>query len=428
MNSRNEVLAIHGGPRSISKSFKPYNSIQKEEIRAVKAVMKSGVLSKFLGTSHQDFYGGPQVLQFENECSRYFGVKHAISVNSWTSGLIAAVGAVGISPGDEVIVTPWTMSATAMAIIHWGGIPVFADIDPKNFCISPESIANRITPRTRAIMSVDIFGMSAEISEIMDIARKHNLKVISDTAQSPGAMSEGKKSGTLSHIGGISLNYHKHIHTGEGGVLFTDDDDLALRMKLIRNHAESVVGGMQYKNLTNMVGYNFRMGEIEAAIGLEQLKKLDSIITKKQELANLLTQELQGLKGLATPEIHTDFKNVYYVYPMVLNPEQIKVPRRKIVDALREEGVPNLVEGYVNLHRLPIFREKIALGNAGFPWNLHPEELQPNYSEGTCPNAERLQDETFFAFAITGLDLNSRDINLIGNAFRKVWSNLEKIN
>ena len=427
MSSNSEVLAIHGGPKTINKTFKTHNSIGRNEVRAVKKVMKSGVLSKFLGTWHEDFYGGPKVLEFEKECTRYFKVKHAITVNSWTSGLITAVGAIGLEPGDEVIVSPWTMSASAMAIVHWGGIPVFADIDRKTFCITPESIVTRITSRTKAIMSVDIFGGSASTDGIMKIAKEHNLKVISDTAQSPGANFNGKKTGTATDIGGISLNYHKHIHTGEGGVLFTDDDDLAARMQLIRNHAESVVAGMRYEKLNNMIGYNFRMGEIEAAIGLEQLKKLDSIITRKQQLANQLSEELQGLQGLQTPDIQLDLQHVYYVYPMVIEPEVLQTSRKAIVEALRKEGVPNLVEGYVNVHRLPMFQKKIAFGNSGFPWSLHDKELHPDYSIGICPVAEELHDRTYIAFAITGLDLSEKDITLIGQAFRKVWSNLASL-
>jgi len=427
MSLNNEILAIHGGPKTINKTFKTHNSIGRSEVRAVKKVMKSGVLSKFLGTWHEDFYGGPKVVEFEKKCAKFFQVKHAISVNSWTSGLITAVGAIGLEPGDEVIVSPWTMSASAMAIVHWGGIPVFADIDPKSFCITPESIVSRITKRTKAIMSVDIFGSSADVGEIMKVAAEHNLKVISDTAQAPGANFEGKKAGTVTNIGGISLNYHKHIHTGEGGVLFTDDDDLAVRMQLIRNHAESVVGGMKYEKLNNMIGYNFRMGEIEAAIGIEQLKKLNLIIARKQQLANQLTRELQGLRGLQTPEIQMGLQHVYYVYPMVIDPDVLGTSREKLVDALREEGVPSLVEGYVNLHRLPMFQKKIAFGSLGFPWTLHEEDLQPDYSLGTCPIAEELHDKTYLAFAITGLDLAEKDIGLIGKAFRKVWSNLASL-
>ena len=144
-------------------------------------------------------------------CAKYFGVKHAITVNSWTSGLIAAIGALEIEPGDEVILPTWTMCACAIAILNWNAIPVFADIDPNTYCIDPVSIEANITPNTKAIMAVDIFGHSADMDTIMSIAKKHDIKVISDSAQSPGALYKGKYTGTLAHIGGYSLNYHNNV-------------------------------------------------------------------------------------------------------------------------------------------------------------------------------------------------------------------------
>ena len=164
------------------------------------------------------------------------------------------------------------MCACASAIIHWNAIPVFIDIDEKTFNIDPSLIESNITEKTKAIMAVDIFGHPCEISKITRIAKKHNLKVISDSAQSPWSKNQDKVIGTQSDIGGYSLNYHKHIHTGEGGIIVTNDKNYYQRMALIRNHAEAVVGGMGRKDLNNMIGYNFRMGEIEAAIGIEQLK------------------------------------------------------------------------------------------------------------------------------------------------------------
>lgn len=211
-----EKLALLGGPKTIQTEFKRYNPIGEEEVRAAKEVIESGVLSQYLGVWHEDFYGGPKVKEFERQCAEYFGVKHAVTVNSWTSGLVAAVGAIGVEPGDEVIVTPWTMSASATAILHWNAIPVFADIDPETFNLDPKSVEANITPYTKAIMAVDIFGQSADMDALMAIAAKHGLKVISDTAQAPGALYKGKYAGTLAHVGGYSLNYHKHIHTGEG--------------------------------------------------------------------------------------------------------------------------------------------------------------------------------------------------------------------
>ena len=214
-------------------------------------------------------------LKFESlkkNVKKYFNVKHCITVNSWTSGLITAIGAIGIEPGDEVILPPWTMCACAAAILHWNAIPVFADIEKKTFCIDPDSIIKNISNKTKAILAVDIFGHSANMNEIMSIAKKYNLKVISDSAQSPGAIYKGNFAGTIADIGGFSLNYHKHIHTGEGGILVTNDDMLAKKMQLIRNHAEAVMPDMNNADLSNMVGHNFRLGEIECAIGIEQQK------------------------------------------------------------------------------------------------------------------------------------------------------------
>src|SRR5690349_347103 len=235
-------LALFGGPKTIQTPFKRYNPIGAEEVEAARKVVESGVLSQFLGCWDPDFYGGPKVQEFERQCEAYFGVKHAVTVNSATSGLIAAVGAIGIEPGDEVIVSPWTMCASAAAILHWNAIPIFADIEPETFCLDPQAVEANITPYTKAIMAVDIFGHSADMDALMAIARTRGLKVISDAAQAPGARFKGKYAGTCADVGCYSLNYHKHIHTGEGGILVTENDDLAERLRLIRNHAEAVVG------------------------------------------------------------------------------------------------------------------------------------------------------------------------------------------
>src|SRR3990167_708605 len=347
-----EKLALLGGPAAIQRPFKRYNPIGEEEVAAAKSVIESGVLSQFLGAWHEDFYGGPKVLEFEQVCKHYFGVKHAITVNSWTSGLIVAVGAIGIEPGDEVIVSPWTMCASATAIIHWNAIPIFADIEAETFCLDPLSIEANITSKTKAILAVDIFGQSANIEEIMKLAEKYHLHVISDTAQAPGAKYRHVYAGTLAHVGGYSLNYHKHIHTGEGGVLVTNDDKIAERMRLIRNHAEAVVGAKGCDDLVNMIGYNFRLGEIECAMGIEQLKKLDRFTTAKQKAAERLTQGLQGFKGLQTPVVRGQCTHVYYIYPIVLDSDALKVSRDKIYRALKAEGVSGLILGYQNLHLL----------------------------------------------------------------------------
>ena len=423
---RKEKLALFGGPKTIQKEFKRYNPIGAEEVQAAKEVIESGVLSQFLGAWHEDFYGGPKVREFERRCAEYFGVKHAVTFNSWTSGLVAAVGAIGIEPGDEVIVTPWTMSASATAIMHWNAIPVFADIDPETFNLDPGSVEANITPHTKAIMAVDIFGQSADIDALMAIAAKHGLKVISDTAQAPGALYKDKYAGTLAHVGGYSLNYHKHIHTGEGGILVTDDDEIAERCQLIRNHAEVVVGDKGVTNLSNMIGHNFRLGEIECAIGIEQLKKLSGFVLSRQTLAKRLTEGLLGLRGLRCPVVKADRNHVYYIYALVLDIAELGVERARIHAALQAEGV-EVSDRYQNIHLLPMYQQKMAYGSRGFPWTSDICRRDVDYSKGICPVAEEMNDSSYLGFGMCSYDLSEGDVDLIVAAFRKVWSNLDML-
>ena len=420
-------LAIKGGNPIIGYNFKKYNSIGKEEKDAALEVVESGNLSQFVGSYGEDFYGGPKVRLFEKICREKFNVKYAISVNSWTSGLICAVGALDINPGDEIILSPWTMSACATAILHWGAIPVFADIDKRTFNIDPDSIKKNITSKTCAILAIDIFGLSCDIDVINNIARKNNLKVITDSAQAPWSKNKGRITGTLGDIGGFSLNYHKHIHTGEGGIIVTNNKYFANRMMLIRNHAESVADEFGVENFNNLIGYNFRLGEIESAIGIEQIKKLDELVSKKRTVAKKLNIELSNLKGLILPKIDKENTHSYYIFPMILDQEIIKVERYKIYDALEAEGLMGLMQGYVNLHLLPAFQKKIAYGSKGFPWTFSESRKNINYSKGICPIAETFHDKTFLGFELCLFELSDNDIKNIGEAFRKVWKNLKNL-
>ena len=418
---RAQTLAEAGGQPVIQTPFQRYNSLGKEEQVAVQQVMESGVLSQFLGCWHEDFYGGSKVREFEADCCEFFGVKHAITVNSWTSGLIAAVGALDIEPGDEVIVSPWTMCASATAILQWNAIPVFADIDQLTFNIDPASVRANITEKTKAIMAVDIFGQSADMDALRAIADEFNLKIISDTAQAPGAFYKGKPASTLADIGGYSLNYHKHIHTGEGGVIVTNDDALAERMRLIRNHAEAVLPDREAMPINNMLGYNFRLGEIECAIGIEQLKKLPALVASRQHLAERLADGLRDLVGLTVPTVAEGNTHVYYMFPLLVDTTQTGCSKHELARALKAEGV-ELATVYQNLHLLPMYQQKIAYGHHGFPWTAEFARQSVSYDKGICPVAEEMNDTSYLGFGMCTFSLSDDDVDLIIEAFHKVWA------
>jgi len=417
-------LACLGGTPLISFPFPRYSPIGREEMEAAREVIETGVLSQFIGGWHEDFYGGPKVRQFEREWAAFFGSDYAVSVNSATSGLIAAVGALGIEPGDEVIVSPWTMCATATAILAWNAIPVFADIEPETFNLDGQSVERSVTPRTKAILVTDIFGHAADLNSILAVASKHDLPVIEDAAQSPGAIYHGQFVGTIADIGVYSLNYHKHIHTGEGGVCVTRSPKLAERLQLIRNHAEAVVAGKGCKDLDNMVGFNFRLGEIEAAIGVEQLKKLSRFSAQKRSAGARLSSLLADLRGLKTAIVRPGCTHVFYVYPLVIDSKELGISRQQMIAALQAEGVPGLMSGYVNLHLLPMYQNKIAYGKKGFPWRGGSYNGSVTYAKGICQVSERLHDEAFMGLQFCLHNFDDHEVDLVAAAFHKVWDQL----
>ena len=417
-------LAIHGGSPVRTAPLPDYITIGEEEKRAVLEVLDGGVLSKFLGTWSPDFFGGPRVQKLEREWEAYFRVKHAVSVNSATSGLYAAVGAAGVGPGDEVIVSPYTMIASATAAIVFGAIPVFADIDPDTFCISAETIRRCLTPRTKAIVVVDIFGHPADMDDIMALAAEHNLVVIEDTAQAPGATYRGRYAGTLAHIGVFSLNYHKTIHSGEGGVVVTDRADFAERLQLIRNHAETVVAKKGVEDIVNMIGQNYRMTEIEAAIASEQLKKLDRLLTARIACADYLSGHLSGLPGLQLPVVREDVRHGYYVYVMRYDAARTGVSRERLCAALQAEGIP-VGQGYVRpLYLEPMYQRRIAFGKDGFPFTYSGYKGNVSYERGICPVTERMHFEEVITFGNCHADMKESDLADVASAFQKVFENL----
>lgn len=432
MNAK--TLALLGGTPVRSKPFPAYKVIGQEEKDAACRVIDSGILSRFLGTWHADFYGGPEVQAFEREWAQVAGVRHGISVNSCTSGLYAAIGAAGIGPGDEVIVSPYTMAASATAALIFNGVPVFADIDPETYCLSAETIRARLTPRTKAVIVVHIFGQSADMDPIMDLAREHGLTIIEDCAQAPFATYKGRPVGSLGHMGVFSLNYHKHIHTGEGGMVTTSDDALAERVQLIRNHAEAVVEKKGVTDLVNMIGFNFRLGEIEAAIGREQLRKGPRLITERKNNVAYLEKALKGLPGLGMPKIGPADDHVYYVHVLDYNATATGVPRELMVQALkaefpvtelREGEGPLVGMGYVRpLYLLPMFRKMIGYGKTGCPFTCPHYEGEARYEEGLCPNTEAAHFRRVVTHELMRPGMTRSDLDDVAAAFRKVWDNL----
>lgn len=354
-----------------------------EELQAVERVMKSGILSNYQGNWSDNFYGGTEIQALEKEWAEYFGVKHAIACNSATSGLWMALNAIGLMRPlgqmnpicDEVIVSPYTMTCSASLPILFGAEPVFADIEPDYFCIDPDDIERKITPRTKAIIAVDIFGQPCDFDRINEIAERkgkeygHKIYVIEDTAQAPGAKYKGKYAGTLGDIGVFSLNRHKHIHCGEGGICVTDDDELAINLRMSMNHAEAVASDIEFKKggilvdspFINMVGMNLRMTEISATIAREQLKKLDDILKLYREDAKYFPVKVR-------PECEHSFYRYAWFGDMNLD------------DSIKPVNLFNFKKGYIKpIFQMPLFR------NLG-------------YDQNQCPVVQKVNEEIVLAW------------------------------
>lgn len=317
-----------------------------EEIRAVAEVLRSGFLTEKRGS-------GPRVTRFENEFSRFVGTKYAVAVNNGTSALHAALLASGVDPGDEVIVPSLTFVATAEVVALAGAKPVFVDIDPQTYCMDPNEIEGAVTERTKAVIPVHLYGLTADMNHIMRIARDYGLVVIEDAAQAHGAEYKGRKAGALGDMGCFSFYGSKNMTTGEGGMMTTSRREFAENLSLIRNHGEE----KYYQSI--MVGHNYRMPEIEAAIGFAQLLKLPHFLEARKRNAEFLLRELGDLKEFQTPLVPEGLKHAWHLFTLRLRGANA-AKRDKVVNRIREGRVDAQVFYPKPIHEMSYYKERFG--------------------------------------------------------------------
>lgn len=422
-----DTLALLGGTPVRGTPLPSYNTIGAEEKAAVMAVLDDGELSGFIAYNGKEFWGGKRVQALEAAFREYFAVKHAVSVNSATSGLHCALAATGIGPGDEVIVPPYTMSASATAVLFTGAVPVFADIDDKTFCIDPAQVEAAITPHTRAIVAVNLFGQPAPLEALRALADRRGLYLIEDNAQAPAATHNGRYSATIGHAGVFSFNRHKTMQSGEGGVVVTNDDTLALKMALVRNHGEVVVGAMGVEDIVNTAGLNYRMSEMEAAVAVVQFGRLDGLNARRVALADRLSAGLAEVSGLTAPYIAPGNTHVYYFYPILYSEAETGIPRELFARAVQAEGF-TLRPGYVKpIYLEPLYQKKLCFGRNGFPFSANPRNAQISYAKGLCPVVERLAERELMVTNIIYPPLTEADMDAFVTACRKVLDNRDAL-
>ncbi len=390
-----------------------YNTIGEAEINAALKVLESGVLSGFVANPGAAYLGGDQVLALEAAFCQRFEQSHAVSFNSATSALHAALIAAGVDTGDEVIVPPYTMSATATAALMCGATPIFVDVEAETFCINPELVEAQINEKTKAIMAVNLFGLPADLVVLRDIADRHGVILIEDNAQAPAALHRGKYTGTVGHMGVFSLNRHKTMQCGEGGVVICNQERFAHKLKMVRNHGEVVMAewpeAERQPGDERVIGYNYRLTALQAAVALPQFQRLDELNASRIELANYLTEQLSAFDFLSPVKLREDCSHVYYLYPILFNSEHAGISRDQFLEAMQHEGAP--IANYVRpLHHVPVYKARSG----------RPELYQPEH----FPVVEELWQKTMLVTSICRPPLDKQHIDLFIEAIRKTMARL----
>lgn len=436
-------LAINGGEPIRTELFPNQACIGYEEASAAQRVMESQMLSGYRG-NWQKYRGGTEVQKFEEMWKERFQHKHAIAVNSCTSALHVACLAIGLKPGNEVIVTPYSMACSATAPMLCGATPVFADVERDYFCLDVESVESKITEHTKAIIAVDLFGQPFD-KRLIAFAQEKGIYLIEDAAQAPGAWLMGNPenlyTGDLGDIGCFSFTQGKHMTAGEGGMITAIDDELAERCRLIINHAEAVINDAEM-NLEHrpvlekhkeLWGMNLRMTEIQAAILQEQLKKLDFFIGKRNENADYLAVRLNNIPFITPAPIRESCTHTFYVQAFFYDQDYLELHRDRFLEAVKAELQPmrgresegvRIGGGYIKpIYRMPLFDDRFK----------NPDKEVRYHSIGAdrfikpLPVVEKLWKDDLFLHLYLAPPTNRGDLDDIINAFEKVTENVEEL-
>ncbi|MBI5960290.1 MAG: UDP-4-amino-4,6-dideoxy-N-acetyl-beta-L-altrosamine transaminase [Chloroflexi bacterium] len=364
MSHSNPKLAIHGG-NPVRQTLLPYGrqSIDEEDIAAVVEVLRSDWLTT-----------GPKVGEFEQKITALTGASHAVAVSNGTAALHAAIYALDIKPGDEVIVTPMTFAASANCVLYQGGTPVFVDVEPDTLLIDPTKIEAKITAKTKAVIAVDYAGHPCDYDALSAIAERYQLALVADACHAIGGSYHGRPVGSLATLSTFSFHPVKHITTGEGGLVTTSDPELAQRMRVFRNHGittdhrqRAQSGGFFYEMVD--LGYNYRITDFQCALGISQLNKLGASIAKRQQIARTYDDAFRPLEYVNLLSVRPDIIHAYHLYMVQFDLQKLNMSRAEIFAALRAENIG------VNVHYIPV--------------HLHPYyRQQMGTAPGICPVAE----------------------------------------
>jgi dTDP-4-amino-4,6-dideoxygalactose transaminase len=385
-----EKLAIEGGTPVRTRPFPTINDalgrdVGDAELALLEEVIRSGKLNRNSGT---------KVAQLEREWAERFGVARAVASTSGTAAIHVAMGALALNPGDEVITTPITDWGTVGPIMAQGCVPVFADVDPRTYCLDPASVAARVTSRTRAIVAVHLLGHPCDVDAIQAIAQRHNLLLVEDCAQATFARWRGHLVGTIGDIGCYSLQQSKIISTGDGGMTIANDPELGERAALFADKGWPRGARQTGRREHRIFGLNYRMTELQGAVALAQLAKAESFIARRRAAAAVLTEQLRNVPGILTPPEVAGAEPVYWFYLVTLDKSVLRVDQPTFTAALRAEGIPTtLLNSGAALYLQAPFQRKQVFGASHYPWDYAGRTLEDtDYSPGLCPVAEELTD------------------------------------